>query len=248
MAVLRRFSLCLLLPFLFGGCNNLYLTAPYRLSADAELFLDGKLVASANLDRSFTGDMGDYGYYVESGSNPVNALAELFIFQRRVSMEEITFLYYNMGSTPSYDSLTGYYHLSGSLVIDANVGLMYGTGDGSVEKGDAPTYPVLSGGVIVTSPASDSRLRFYSPAPFSDDDSLTVCFWFQEETDNGSIVNLFRIIDRSDSSRPSIDLSLEPGGNLVLTLGTNWSKIVCPLDRDFDDTDGHMVTLRLENR
>ncbi len=214
------------------------------------MFLDGKLVAAADFDRAFDADMSKYVYRIESGSNPVNGLGELVVFQRDIGLGEIDYLWSNsFGTTPvDTNGLSGYYRFAGDLSCDSLANVDYTINEAAVIRGtDPPPYLTDGGAPMALAPERDSIIQLGADVLPSRLKTLTVGFWFQEEMDNDSPVNLMNIVNPGSRSAPPLDLTIEPGGRLVLTVGTNWNKIWYRPGNDFDDGEGHMITLRFRN-
>ncbi|MDC7220306.1 MAG: hypothetical protein PQJ59_10215 [Spirochaetales bacterium] len=247
--------ICLGLVLLFlGGCRNMYLTSPYYFEGDIELYLDGELVAAADLDSGMADDMSNYGFYIDSGDNPVNGLAEFIIFQREMEVWEFWYLYENFGYYPSdSDSMSGYYKFEGSLACDS---IVYydstdgGDNDGELLSGDTPDYTsfeVDGSTYYYMSPMANSRIALGDYVLPDKIEEFSVSFWFQESLDNSDDVNLFRIADLDDSDKTEIDLTIEEDGRFVLTIGTNWQKVWFK-PTDYDDDSEHMLTFIFCNR
>ncbi|MDC7223560.1 MAG: hypothetical protein PQJ60_07440 [Spirochaetales bacterium] len=219
---LAIFTLLFLLTF--GGCNNIYLTTPYSLGGELELFLDGELVASANLDFAFDENLGGYGFYIDSGDNPVNAMAEFITYERGLAVWEFSYLYENIGLILSDTAdLSGYYQFGGDLSCNTLVASA-ASNAGTVVKGDDPAYATITEDTVsfgIIAPAANSRIQLGDYVLPDNFDDFTINFWFQEELDGSDEINLFRIADLDDSDKPEINLSIDEKGRLVLSVGTN---------------------------
>ncbi|MBN2627597.1 MAG: hypothetical protein JXA95_13095 [Spirochaetales bacterium] len=246
----KNIGLILLLftAILLGSCGNWYLDSPFFYGGDVELFLDGKLVACTNLAHPYEADMGEFLPYVDSGSNPVNSLDEVLVYQRGIALDEIGYLYQNPGLVSDADRLTGYYDFNSSnLDCNGSVG-QAALRAGSLISGAPPSYPLVSS-TNALEPAADSLIALGNlgapPLPGTLE-SLTISFWFQEELGNEDRVGLITLEDRSDGNQPPVDLFIEPGG--ILALEMDGVKIIYIMKDAIDETNSHLVTLRLWNR
>ena len=253
MAQLRKMLLTvsILILLSLSGCGNMYLTSPYTMNGNVQLFLDGKMVASGNFDLPFTSNTGDYVYRIESGSNPVDAMAQLFVFARGIGWEEIKYLYDNFGMEPYYPAdVSGHYTFSGDLLGGPIIGVGVGY-DATLISGAVPSFPVVDNSVVpaiqALAPAGNSVIQLGDYVIPETLNELSVNFWYQEGLDTSTPVSLLHIFNPNSSFDPDIELYIEPGGNIVLTVGTNWSKIWYHPGPGFDDADGHMITVRLRN-
>ncbi len=246
----KNIGLILLLftAILLGGCGNWYLDSPFFYGGDVELFLDGKLVACTNLAHPYEADMGAFLPYVDSGGNPVNSLDEVLVFQRGIALDEIGYLYQNPGAVSDPNSLTGYYNFNNSDLLCFNIIASAAMKTGSVVSGANPVYSMVNGSNALE-PAADSLIalgNLAAPPLPGTLGSLTISFWFQEELGNDNRVNLIVMKDLSDRDQPSVDLFIEPGG--VLALEMDGVKIIYTMKDAIDETNSHLVTLRLWNR
>ena len=179
-------------------------------------------------------------------------MAQLYIFRRYIGWLEIDYLQKNFGNTPfNISGVTGQYTFSGDL----QGGPLIGTGvgyDATLVSGGAPAYPVVDNSTIpvtmALAPSGNSVIQLGDYVlPDSSLGELSLNFWYQERMDNSQPVNLFHIYNPSRNSDPKIELTIEPGGIIALTVGTNWSRIWYRPGPGFDGTDGHMITVRLRN-